>query len=333
MKPSNIFPDMIPARIPDAGGSASEDDSDNAPLAEHPRPGIHAGTTRPVTCSAPDGGPDDQSIAAIGGHSTNLVGIPTWLLINPKYNDTPTELHINGVQEMNRSFFRALHRSASPEDAALNFDTYMNLMFGQDPEQRREKRKDGKREYRSSFHRLLKGWMFDSNSPEGAVMKGWVESRFGILPTFHREPLKRFASEAWMTYLQEKMNARFHNNSISSQLDLLYEYCQWRTRRFGCGCSGESEQHLTLYRGMNSLAEHQIVEKIDKHRVELRLNSIVSFSSERDIAEEFGDLILEVKMPKSKILFYQDLLPHYPFRGEGEFLALGGVFQARMSYY
>jgi len=290
-------------------------------------------TKESLRYSAPEGVPDDCSIAGIGGHSTNLVGLPTGLLLSPQFNEKPQELHISGVQETNRHLFKILNRAHGPEEAALAFEHYMNLIFGQEPEQRRQPRKDGRREFRSSFHRLLKGWMFDSNSPEGAVMKGWVESRFGILPTYHKEPLKHFASDAWMLYLTEKMNARFHNNSITSQLDLLYEYGQWRIKRFGCGCHGETEHHLTLYRGMNDLGEHQIVKKIDKRQIELRLNSIVSFSSERDIAEEFGDLILEVQMPKSKILFFQDLLPQYPFRGEGEFLALGGVFKAKMSYF
>jgi len=30
------------------------------------------------------------------------------------------------------------------------------------------------------------GWMFNSNGFEGAVLKGWVESRFGIIPNFIR---------------------------------------------------------------------------------------------------------------------------------------------------
>lgn len=32
----------------------------------------------------------------------------------------------------------------------------------------------------------------DSDGREGAILKGWVESRFGLLPRFHGEPLRDF---------------------------------------------------------------------------------------------------------------------------------------------
>ena len=34
----------------------------------------------------------------------------------------------------------------------------------------------------ASYLKLLQGWGLDSNSAAGAVLKGWVESRFGIVP-------------------------------------------------------------------------------------------------------------------------------------------------------
>ena len=43
---------------------------------------------------------------------------------------------------------------------------------------------------------LLQGWGLDANGPAGAVLKGWVESRFGIVPIFHKAPLQRFPSAA-----------------------------------------------------------------------------------------------------------------------------------------
>ena len=36
---------------------------------------------------------------------------------------------------------------------------------------------------KNSYLRYLRGWMMDSNSIEGAVLKGWVESRMGLPPT------------------------------------------------------------------------------------------------------------------------------------------------------
>ncbi len=75
---------------------------------------------------------------------------------------------------------RARDKQRCPETAWQR--CYTMAMFGIDPEQREERAWTGPRRYRSSFLRLLKGSGFDSNGPEGAVLKGWVESRFGTAP-------------------------------------------------------------------------------------------------------------------------------------------------------
>jgi NAD+--dinitrogen-reductase ADP-D-ribosyltransferase len=265
------------------------------------------------------------------GHSTNLVGLPTPLLGSAVFNDHPQSLHINGVREMNRQFFRVMLGEAEDlEDAGQAFHLYMEAMFGLEPEQQ-EKRvsRDGVRRFRSSYLRLLKGWGYDNNSREGAVMKGWVESRFGLFPTFHKEPILKFSSAAWADYIEEKMSSRFHNNSIYTQLDIMYEFCQYCLDRF----IAPGEDHLTLYRGVNDYTEHQLVERIDKRTVVIRINSLVSFSSERHIAECFGDTILEARVPKCKIVFFNTLLPFHPLKGEGEYLVIGGDYQVSASYF
>lgn len=114
------------------------------------------------------------------GHSTNLVGVPTGLLASIAFNDYPVPLHIAGVREMNRSLFEMLSQAESAEEAAWAFEEYMGTVFGLDVEQRDKADAPGKRRFRSSYLRLLKGWGWDSNGPEGAVMKGWVESLFGL---------------------------------------------------------------------------------------------------------------------------------------------------------
>src|SRR5689334_1271778 len=77
----------------------------------------------------------------------------------------------------------------NPAKQALNID----------PEQR--DRSGSRRRFRSSYMRLLRGWGYDSNSPEGAVIKGWVESRFGLLPTHHKQPLDAASADVWTTYV------------------------------------------------------------------------------------------------------------------------------------
>lgn len=264
------------------------------------------------------------------GHSTNLVGLSTSLLGSAAFNEDPRELHISGVREMNGQLFEMLGQSDSLMDAGDAFYKYMMAMFGIDPEQMEAERKEGaRRHYRSSFLRLLKGWGYDSNSPEGAVLKGWVESRFGLFPTFHKEMITRFSTQGWATYVDEKMSSRFHNNSIYCQLDMLYEFCQWALARF----AAPGQRHVTLYRGINSFDEHQVVERLDRKTVVMRLNNLGSFSSDRTVADCFGDTILTARVPTVKILFFNTLLPVHPLKGEGEYLVIGGDYQVNAAYF
>jgi NAD+--dinitrogen-reductase ADP-D-ribosyltransferase len=262
------------------------------------------------------------------GHSTNLVGLPTDFLASCDFNDQPLPVHISGVREMNPNLFEMLNRANDLEDAGTAFIYYMNAMFALDPEQREQKpRPTARRRYRSSFLQLVKGWGFDSNGPEGAVLKGWVESRFGIFPTYHKEHIRRISSHAWTTYVEEKMSSRFHNNSIYTQLDLTYEFCQWVLERL----IAPRQTHVTLYRGINSFEEHRIERQMDKHSFVIRLNNLASFSSDRNIASCFGDIILGVEVPLQKLLFFNTLLPLNGLNGEAEYLVIGGDYRVHAS--
>jgi len=260
------------------------------------------------------------------GQSTNLVGLPTELLGCRCFNDHPQEMHISGAREMNKSLFEMLSQAPDLADAGIAFQTYMNAMFGTDPEQAD---RDGKvRRYRSSFLRLLKGWGYDSNGPEGAVLKGWVQSRFGLFPTYHKAVIDRLAGPVWTAYVEEKMSSRFHNNAIHTQLDMLYEFCQWALAKF----VSPGNKHITLYRGTNSFDEHQIAERLDRRRVIMRINNLASFSDDRDVAGCFGDIIVTAQVPAVKVIFFNSLLPIHPLKGEGEYLVIGGEYLVDASY-
>lgn len=270
------------------------------------------------------------------GHSINLVGLATACLASVAFNDHPRPLHLSGVREMNKSLFEMLGRAKDLHDAAEAFHCYMMAMFGIDPEQQ----EDGKnrisastevtvRHYRSSFLRLLKGWGYDSNGQEGAVLKGWVESRFGLYPTFHKVVLGRIGSPAWATYVEEKMSSRFHNNSILTQLDILFEFCQWALARF----TAPETTHLRLYRGTNGFHEHPLVARLDRRTVIVRLNNLASFSADREVAECFGDTIISADVPVVKVAFFNTLLPLHPLKGEGEYLVVGGEYRVTAEYF
>ena len=289
------------------------------PLTEHQAAAAPA-AERPRRSDLPDG-------LWRRGDGSNLVGVPAGFIAGTDFNDANRPLHIAGVREMNVSLFRMLERTMDEAEAGEVFTAYMATMFGL--ASRPAAPGEGeRRRYRTSYLRLLRGWAYDSNAPEGAVLKGWVESRFGLFPTYHREPLRRFDGHAWGRYVDDKMGSRFHNNAIFSQLDLLYEYAQWALRR-----GAPDRGPMKLFRGVNDFDEHPIVERIDKRRVILRLNNLVSFTSDRAIASCFGDRILQTEVPLAKVLFIPTLLPRHPLKGEDEILAIGGDYLVRATYW
>ncbi|MBS1213588.1 MAG: dinitrogenase reductase ADP-ribosyltransferase-like protein [Proteobacteria bacterium] len=264
---------------------------------------------------------------ALVGHSSNMLGLPTGLLASADFNENPLPLHIHGTREANSGLFGMLESAQDMTQASALFQDYMSLVFGFEEEQFRGTDAQGRRRVRSSYLRLLQDWGFDSNNPQGAVLKGWVESRFGLFPTFHKAPLEGFATPAWMGYVEEKMNSRYHNNCIFLQLDLLYEFCQWAVARFQV----PSARHRTLFRGVDKLDELRLAPDNGGKSGIVRLNNIVSFTDRRETAGEFGRYLLETRVPMVKLLFFNDLLASHPLRGEAEYLAIGGDYRVRIS--
>lgn len=275
----------------------------------------------------------DEAIQPHHWYSTNLVGVPAPVLSGLAFNAHPQPLHIAGTREAHAGLFALLARSADLNEAREMFVHYLAIAFGLRPPAAHELPTLGpaeQRRWRSSWRRLLQGWGLDANGPAGAVLKGWVESRFGLVPLFHKAPLRRFPSPAWVGYLEEKAASRFHANGIHQQLDLLYEFSQWAQAqpRFGlpAGGAGHDAQHLQLWRGSTRCEEQLVAGSLRERHCTLRLNSIVSFSLSRDEASCFGDWLLRVRVPRCKVLLLPGLLPGQLLQGEQEVLALGGDY-------
>lgn len=268
-------------------------------------------------------------------YTTNLVGVPALVLGSAAFNAHPLALHIAGTREAHAGLFALLARSSNLSEAGEMFTHYLAIAFGLLPAPADACAAE-RRRWRASYLKLLQGWGLDSNSPSGAVLKGWVESRFGLVPTFHQAPLARFPSPAWVRYLEEKAASRFHNNCIQQQLDLLYEYCQWALLRFAPLGPGP---HVPLWRGSNR-CEEQIVhgalapsaEHRRSRRLTVRLNNLVSFAQERERADCFGDWVFEARVPLTKLLLFPGLLPSRVLNGEGEVLVLGGDYDVAARY-
>lgn len=296
-------------------------------------------------------------------YSTNLVGVPAPVLTSLEFNAHPISLAIAGVRPAHKGLFSLLDGTHSLAEAGEVFDHYLTIVFGlQKPSSQTLAvlcEQEGRR-WRSSWRKLLQGWGMDANGPAGAVLKGWVESRFGMTPLFHKDTLGRFPSPTWVTYLEEKSASRYHNNSIHQQLDLVYEYTQWALRRFALPeptspyapepkrvtCCHASERrsagrqvpvaddphHLRLWRGSTRAEEQVVSGKLRERRCVIRLNSIASFSRSREAASCFGDWVFETRVPLTKIVVAPGMLPGQVLQGEQEVLALGGDYDVEASY-
>lgn len=259
-------------------------------------------------------------------YRTNLVGVPAPVLASVAFNANPVPLSIAGAREAHPGLFALLDRSADLAEAGEVFVHYLSIAFGLRKPEVHELGSLGmaeRRRWQSSWRKLLQGWGMDSNGPAGAVLKGWVESRFGLVPTYHKAPLQRFPSPAWVAYLEEKAS-RFHNNNIHQQLDLLYEFGQWALRRFPPPGVARPVGHLRLWRGSTRCEEQLVTGELRQRHCTVRLNNVVSFSLSREEADCFGDWVFEVLVPTCKVLVFPGLLPGQVLQGEQEVLALGG---------
>lgn len=252
----------------------------------------------------------------------NLCNLPPWVIASQRFNEQPQPIRLQGVREANRFLFNRLDSVASRDERGQIFSDYLSVKFQL---HHHEHQTDSARKaLRNSYLRFLKGWMMDSNSVEGAVLKGWVESRIGIPPSYHNGCIGNSASEAHFRYLIDRTRGSKRSNAINAQLDLLYEYCQYELQRW-CG----DQQWLTLYRGTNGATEEQLLSRLGKREQIVRLNNLVSFTDNEERAWEFGTTVWESKVPLAKIFFYDQLLPCSILKGEGEYLVIGGDYRVR----
>ena len=257
----------------------------------------------------------------------NHCNLPPLILGSLTFQHHPTPLHLDGVEQLHAALFESLDPVVDADTRAEHFMDYMRSSFLLDnlDEAGFDEQKCGIKRGKADYLRILRGWLFDADGKEAAVLKSWVESRFGLLPLNHRGPLGVGAEDNYHAYLSARAKGLYNTNALESQLDLLYSYGQYEVTRQYPG-----EHHVTLYRGVNRIDEHEILHQPAKDVYILTLNNINSFSSNRERADEFGDYILEVKVPLTKLLYFPRLLPN-ALKGEEEHLVIGGVYEVKMS--
>jgi NAD+--dinitrogen-reductase ADP-D-ribosyltransferase len=258
----------------------------------------------------------------------NRCNLPATILGGLTFQRSPVALELDGVAQLHHGFFSLLYRLNDVCERAKAFTLHMNAAFYlNDPEQAGYSSHTSIKRIKADYLRMMRGWGFDANGSEGAALKGWVESRFGLLPRHHAGQIRDFSGEAYRRYLEMRSTALYGTNAIEAQFDLLYSYCQYElTQQF------PNTTHLTLYRGVNSVDDYETLATLDdKSRVVL-FNNLSSFTSSRDRADEFGDYLLTTQVPLSKIFCHTQLLPGL-LQGEDEYTVIGGLYEVSIAAY
>ncbi len=290
--------------------------------------GAHGCDNSPALCR----GNDKASLPREARLPINRCNLPAVVVGSLSYQRSPAPLHLDGVAELHRDLFRRL-QAAAPGDRPDVFRDYLTVYFrlagpqetalgaagGAGTHARRQGRA------KANYVRIIRGWSFDSDSRDAAVLKGWVESRFGLIPRYHGQPMCDPAGEAYRRYLEMRSRGLYGTSALEAQLDLVYAFCQLElTLRH------PNARHVTLYRGVNRIADHEVLACGGGGRHVILLNNLSSFTCSRERACEFGDYILSVEVPLTKIFFHCGLLPGV-LQGEDEFLVIGGVVDVSLS--
>lgn len=255
--------------------------------------------------------------------SFNRCNLPPWVIASPQFDEEPQPIEIQGVRRENRRLFEILDRIDDPDERGRRFDDWLSVRF-QLHHWREQETPGARRSLRNGYARFLRGWGVDSSSVEGAVLKGWVESRMGILPTFHGEALGPEHGGAWSRYERDRTRGHAWTSAIDAQLDLLYTYTQYELARRMPGA-----RWITLWRGQNRLEDHAVVRALGRREWILRLNNLCSFTDDVERAWEFGDAVLEARLAVPRVFFAGHLLPRAVLRGEREFLVVGGAIRVK----
>jgi NAD+--dinitrogen-reductase ADP-D-ribosyltransferase len=258
--------------------------------------------------------------------SINRCNLPAAILGSLTFQRHPTALRLDGVEELHHALFERLAGLGDAAERARMFMAHMDAAFSlEDPEAAGYNPARPYGRAKANYLKVLRGWAFDADGREGAVLKGWVESRFGLLPRHHGGPIRDFSGPTYRHYLEQRSGGLYNTNSLEAQFDLLYAWCQYElTRRL------PEASHLTLYRGVNRLANYEELGGDNVREPIVLLNSLNSFTCDRERACEFGDHILQVQVPLPKVFFFHGLLPG-KLNGEEEFGVIGGVYAVKLS--
>lgn len=254
----------------------------------------------------------------------NLANLPPWVIASRGFNADPSPLEVQGVRHSNRRLFERLDAIDDPDERGRVFHDWLSVRF-QLHHWEEQSTADARRALKNSYVRYLRGWGVDSSSVEGAVLKGWVESRLGLVPTFHKTEIASVQDAAYVVFAADRTAGTARTNAIYSQLDLLHAFTQYElARRF------PGERWRTLWRGVHEEEESfAVLDRRSKSELVVRLNSLCSFTDDSENAWEFGYSVWKARVPLAKVFFFPGVLPASILKGEREWLVIGGEYEVK----
>jgi NAD+--dinitrogen-reductase ADP-D-ribosyltransferase len=260
----------------------------------------------------------------------NHCNLPVEVLGDVSFQTNPKPLHIDGVAQLHHELFELLDTEANADVRTRYFMQHMSAHFQLDHlEEAGYQVAMSVDRSKANFLRVLRGWFFNSDSMEGAVIKSWVESRFGLVPRYHQGPIHSVEDETYTQFAVQRARGLYNTNALEAQLDLLYSYCQYElSRRY------PTDTSILLFRGQNHLQSLEqpavdITGNELKSPVMVLLNNISSFTSDPARAGEFGDIVISAEVPFAKLLFFSGLMPGI-MTSEREYAVIGGVYNVNV---
>ena len=252
----------------------------------------------------------------------NHCNLSPWAIASWEFQAAPHPLELDNILLTDRRLWEKLAVVADSAERGRIFHDYVSVKF------RLHEWADASDAARAclrhSYLHALRNWGVDSNGPSGAALKAWVESRFGLRATYHHGLLATDA-DARSRYATDRMKGAARTANLSMQLDLLYTFCQTELARRHPG-----RRWFTLYRGTHDPGEYAVRHApLRDDRLLVEFNNLSSFTSDSEVAWEFGSSVWEVAVPTSKIVFFHGLLPPSILQGENEYLVLGGEYHVR----
>lgn len=254
----------------------------------------------------------------------NRCNLPAEALASFAFQLAPQALELDGVRPLHQKLFDRAAALDDIEARMAHFLSYMNAHFLLDDPPAQGLSESARIDRsRLDYLRLLRGWLFDADSREGAILKAWVESRFGLMTRYHRRPIGAAGSPSRAAFDLEVATGLYTTGALESQVDLLYAWTQYEL-----ACRYPGQTHLMLYRGLSGAAWMSGLQALPDGRQLLTLNNLSSFSANPERADEFGDRVMCCAIPLQKIVAFSGLLPGL-LQGEDEYLVVGGVVAAR----